>query len=229
MKILITGGHLMPALSVIDSLLHQNKAAGVEIIFVGRQYNLDNEKSYSLEYKEIIKRGIKFVPLTTGRFLTEVSPKSIKNFFLIGAGLFNACKILNQVRPDAILTFGGFLGFPFFIGGWIKKIPIYIHEQTLNPGLANRVGNYFAKKIFISFPQTKKYFSENKLIVTGNPVRKEIFAINKKPFHINKIQPVIYITGGSLGSHSLNVHIGKILSGLLADFIVIHQTGNVKE
>ena len=229
MKILITGGHLMPALSVIDSFLLQKKAPGIEIIFVGRQYNLDNEKSYSLEYKEIIKRKIKFIPLTTGRFLPEPSIKSLKNFFLIGAGLVNGWKILNQEKPDAILTFGGFLGFPFIVSAWIKKIPTYIHEQTLNPGFVNRLGNYFAKKVFISFPQTKKYFSENKLLVTGNPVRKNIFVIDKKPFSINKIQPVIYITGGSLGSHSLNIHIGNILSKLLDDFIIVHQTGNVKE
>lgn len=229
MRILISGGHLMPAVAVVDKLLSQKRPVAIEIFFAGRQYNLDDEQSYSLEYKEISQRKIKFIPFVTGRLKREISFKSLKNLLLILVGLKNSLAIIGLVKPDIILSFGGYLGFPFVFWGWLKKIPIYVHEQTLHPGSANRLSGYFAKKIFVSFPQAKKYFSSEKVQVTGNPVRKNIFLIDKKPFLIKKDRPVIYVTGGSLGSHSLNVHLGEILKRLLTDYIVIHQTGSVKE
>lgn len=229
MKILISGGHLMPALAVIDKLFSQKNISKKEIIFVGRQYNLDSEQSYSLEYQEVKQRHITFIPLVTGRLKRQISISSLKNFLLIFIGLKNALTIINQVKPTVILSFGGYLGFPFMFWGWFKKIPVYIHEQTLNPGAANRIGAYLAKKVFISFPQTEQYFPAKKVMVTGNPVRTNIFSVNKKPFKIKEKLPVIYVTGGSLGSHSLNLHLGNILKELLKKFIIIHQTGNVKE
>ncbi len=209
----------MPALALIDSLV-DNKS--IEIIFVGRKFNLDSEQSYSLEFQEIEKRKIKFIPINAGR-------AALKNFFQIIFGLVNAFKIVNKEKPRLIFSFGSFLGFPFAFVGWLTGIPIFIHEQTLNPGFANRLSGFFAKKVFVSFPQSAKFFNKNKVIVSGNPVRKEIFEVKSKPFEIDKKMPVIYITGGSLGSHSINSHFLKILPKLLEKNIVIHQTGNVKE
>lgn len=229
MKVLITGGHLAPALAVIDEMTSGKNNYQIEVIFAGRQHNSDNELSYSLEYKEINRRNIKFIALNTGRLVREISLRSLKNFLLIIIGFINGLKIIHQVRPDAVVSFGGYLGFPFVFWGWLTRIPVYIHEQTLNPGLANRVGSYLAKKVFVSFPSTSSFFQKNKVINAGNPVRKDVFKIYKKPFDIDKKLPVIYVTGGSLGSHSLNIHLAKILRKLLTDFIVIHQSGNVKE
>lgn len=229
MKILITGGHLMPALAVIDKLLSQNRHHQTEVVFVGRLYNLDSEQSYSLEYQEIKRRRLTFIPLVTGRIKREISIQSFKNVFMIFIGLKNALAIINQVKPEAVLSFGGYLGFPFVFWGWLKKIPVYIHEQTLNPGLANKIGSYLARRTFVSFPQTVKYFPANRVEVTGNPLRTNVFLVLKKPFEIDKHKPIIYVTGGSLGSHSLNLHLANILAEVLTDFIVIHQTGNVKE
>ncbi len=226
MKILVTGGHLMPALSVIDFLTKDKK---IEIIFVGRKYNLDSEESYSLEFQEVKRRRLKFIPFTAGRLKKEFSFSAIKNFFLIFVGLVYAVKIILSEKPDRILSFGSFLGFPFTFVGWLLKKPVFIHEQTLNPGFANQFGAFFAKKVFVSFPQAAKFFPQNKTIISGNPIRKEIFSIQTKPFSIEKNRPVIYVTGGSLGSHSLNEHLKKILPALLEKNIVIHQTGNVKQ
>jgi len=226
MKIIITGGHLSPALALIDSLKEKKT---IQIVYVGKKYNLDSEKTLSLEYQEIKKRNLPFYHLTTGRLTRIISVATIINLLKLPFGLLQSFSILKKEKPDLIFSFGGYLGLPVALCGFLLNIPIYIHEQTINPGLTNRILSLFARRIFISFPQTKNFFPKNKVILSGNLVRREIFKIIKKPFVIKKTKPVIYITGGSLGSHSLNILIEKILPQLTKKYIVIHQVGSVEQ
>lgn len=227
MKILVTGGHLAPAIALIEELRESRN--DINVVFVGRKYALDSEKTISLEFKEIERLGIPFIPLTAGRLTRVLTLKSIRNFLRIPIGFFNAFFVVGDQRPDVIFSFGGFLALPVAFWGYVFKIPVYSHEQTINPGLSNKIISVFSKKVFVAFPEVKKYFNPEKTIVSGNPVRKAVFYVNSKPFAINKDRPVVYVTGGSLGSHSINVHIKKILRDLLEDFIVIHQVGDTKE
>ncbi|MCX7955883.1 MAG: UDP-N-acetylglucosamine--N-acetylmuramyl-(pentapeptide) pyrophosphoryl-undecaprenol N-acetylglucosamine transferase [Patescibacteria group bacterium] len=227
MKILITGGHLAPALAVIDEI--KKEKPNIKMIFVGRKYAIDKDKVESLEYKEIKKKNIKFINLKTGKLTRIFSLEYFLNFLKIFLGFFNSFFIILNHRPDLILSFGSYLALPIVFWGYIFKIPVFTHEQTINPGLANKIIGLFAKKIFISFKEAEKFFNKNKVILTGNPIRQSIFKIQKKPFFIKKTIPVLYITGGSLGSHSINLHIKKILKNLLESYIVIHQTGDTKE
>jgi UDP-N-acetylglucosamine--N-acetylmuramyl-(pentapeptide) pyrophosphoryl-undecaprenol N-acetylglucosamine transferase len=226
MKIIITGGHLSPALALIDKLKEIKR---IQIVYIGKKYNLDSEKSLSLEYQEIKKRGFPFYHLNTGRLTRIVSFTSIINLLKFPFGLLQSFSILKKEKPDLIFSFGGYLGLPVALCGFILNIPIYIHEQTINPGLTNRILSSIAKKVFVSFPQTKNLFPKNKVVVTGNLIRREVFTSTKKPFTIKKTKPVIYVTGGSLGSHSINILIEKILPQLLKKYIVIHQIGGVKQ
>jgi UDP-N-acetylglucosamine--N-acetylmuramyl-(pentapeptide) pyrophosphoryl-undecaprenol N-acetylglucosamine transferase len=226
MKIIVTGGHLSPALALIDTLKEKKT---IQIVYVGKKYNLDSEKTLSLEYQEIKKRNLPFYHLTTGRLTRIISVATIVNLLKFPFGLLQSFSILKKEKPDLIFSFGGYLGLPVALCGFLLNIPIYIHEQTINPGLTNRILSLFARRIFISFPQTKNFFPKNKVILSGNLVRREIFKIIKKPFVIKKTKPVIYITGGSLGSHSLNILIEKILPQLTKKYIVIHQVGSVEQ
>jgi len=227
MKILITGGHLAPALAIIEEL---NKTKpNVEIIFVGRKYALDSEKTISFEYKEITKRKIPFIPLQAGRLTRILSLRSLRSLFRTPLGFFRGFFIINEYLPDVILSFGSYLAVPLVFWGFIFRIPSFTHEQTLKPGLANKIISFFSKKTFVAFEESRKYFSLKKTIVTGNPIRRAIFIVKKKPFEIKKNRPVIYITGGILGSHSVNEHIKRIIIKLLDSYIVIHQTGETKE
>lgn len=224
-KVLITGGHITPALAVIEEL----RKRGVKIVFVGRKYALDFEKTFSFEYQEIKKLGIPFFNLKAGRLTRILSWRSLLNFIKFPLGFLFSFQILRREKPDFILSFGGYLALPIAFVGWLSGIPIFTHEQTLIPGLANRIIGFFAKKIFISFSKTKEYFPKDKTIVSGNPIRSCIFKKIKQPFKIIKNKPVIYITGGSLGSHSINILFEPLLPRLLNNFIVIHQTGETEE
>lgn len=227
MKVLITGGHLTPALAIIEEI--KKTRPKTEIVFVGRKYALDSEKTVSLEYKEITKRKIQFVPLQAGRLTRIISFRSIRSFFRIPLGFLNAFFIIRNLRPNVIISFGSYLALPLVFWGYFLKIPIFTHEQTIKPGLSNKVIGFFVKKVFVSFGEAREYFSPSKVIITGNPVRSSIFKVIKRPFEIKKTKPVVYVTGGSLGSHSINEHIKKIIDKLLNDYIIIHQVGETKE
>lgn len=217
MKILITGGHLAPALAVIDELLAKKD---IEIVFVGRKYTDKEGQDLSLEYKEVTERKIPFFHIATGRK---------KDILKIPQGFLQAWKIVSQEKPKVVLSFGSYLAVPVGLIASMRGIPVYTHEQTIHPGLANQLIAYVSKKIFISFEESLNFFPIEKVVLSGNPVRHQIFTVQKKPFSVATDKPVIYITGGSLGSHSLNVHVEHILKKLLEKYQVIHQTGNVKE
>lgn len=226
MKILITGGHITPALAVADELLKH--PGGVELVFVGRAYTA-SKTDISMEYKEVMRRNVPFIHLKTGRMTRRLSTSTIRSIATILPGFARAWSIVHAQKPDCVLSFGGYIALPIAIAAWLQNIPIYTHEQTIMPGQSNRLIAKVSKKVFVSFPETTKYFDEKKVIVSGNPVRNAIFHVNKKIFQIPSDRPVIYITGGSLGAHSVNVHIEQILQTLLASYTLIHQTGNVGE
>lgn len=229
MKLLITGGHLTPALAVIDKIIDSPQKDTTSLIFVGRKYALDSEQTLSLEYKELSKRNISFISLQAGRITRLITFRSFINMLKIPIGFIHAFIILRQQLPDVILSFGGYLAIPVAVVGWLLRVPVYTHEQTICPGLANRTIAFFSKKIFYSFPESKYFFPPHKSILSGNPVRSTVFKIIDKSIDIDTTKSIIYVTGGSLGSHGINEHIRNILPELLQDYVVIHQIGDIKE
>lgn len=225
-KIMITGGHVTPALAVIDRILEKKMPAA--LIFVGRRYSNDDQNTETFEYKEITSRKIKFIHLQTGRYNRIFSVSTFTSLLKIPLGFIRAFKILIQENPDVVLSFGGYIALPIAFVAKLLQKEVYTHEQTITPGLANRQIAAVSDKVFISFPESETFFPKNKVIFTGNPIRKNIFNVSKKIIE-KKNKPCIYVTGGSMGAHAVNVHIEKILSELLNDYIVIHQSGNVPE
>lgn len=228
-KILLTGGHLTPALSVITKLKENN----FQIYFVGRKYAMEGDMNISEEFKEIKKINIPFLEINTGRIQRRLSLESLKSFAKIPLGLIKAFQIVISVKPDCILSFGGYVAFPVAAAGKIMRVPIVTHEQTVAPGLANRFIARIANLVLISHPESSKYFPVGKTRFTGNPIRKEVFQsdLNKLPLDfmklVNKV-PLLYITGGNQGSHAINMVIMQILEDLLKDYLVVHQTGSGK-
>lgn len=226
MNILVTGGHVSPALAVIDELLNKRD---IKIVYVGKKYAYANDTSPTLEFKEIQARKIPFYHIEAGRLARLTSVKSLLHFLKTPAGFMRAFRLVKEIKPDVILSFGGYIALPIAAAGRILKIPIFTHEQTIHPGLANRIISRFADMIFVSFEQSRKYFPQAKNILTGNPVRKNIFEKRTLPFALLKDRPVIYITGGSLGAHSINMLVRNIIPLLLQKYFIIHQTGDVAD
>lgn len=224
MKIVVTGGHLTPALAVIDVL--KKRKPEVEIHFFGRMHTREGDHSVSSEYTIAKERGFYFYPIVTGRLQREFTIHTIPSLLKIPFGFIQSFYYLLKVRPDKIVSFGGYLAVPVVIAGKILGVPIISHEQTLVPGLANQIISRFVDVLALSFEETKKYYSSTNSIVTGNPIRQEVFEQKGKFVIDRKGLPVLYVTGGNQGSHIINQTIFELLPKLLERMHVIHQTGN---
>lgn len=232
MKILVSGTHFTPAVAVIEEL---KKFKGVEIVYVGRKTTMEGDKTQSIESRVLPELNVKFIPIIAGRLQRVLTPYTIPALLKIPIGFIQALYIILSERPDVLLSFGGYVAVPLVFWGWFWSIPIMIHEQTLISGLANKISALFAQRIALSFKQGS--FKNEKVILTGNPVRNDIFRHGEeltleyeKIFKTawNKKLPVILVTGGNQGSHILNLAIEKILDKLLHISAVIHVTGDNK-
>lgn len=223
MKVAIIGGHLSPALAVIDEL-----PKSVDIVFFGRKNALEGDTAVSLEYHEIKARNIPHFAISTGRLQRRLTRHTLSSLFRFPSGLKQAYFLLHKEDPDVILSFGSYVSLPFVFAGSILRIPIVIHEQTLEAGLANKVAAGFARKICISWETSKNFFPKDKAVLTGNPVRK--WKIENGKWKLPKHGlPFVYITGGSSGSHAINLLVEGCLEKLLDVAVVLHQSGDAKE
>lgn len=222
MKVALIGGHLSPALAVIDALPNNT-----EIIFIGRKYATEVDEKESFEYKTITARDIPFFSLVTGRLQRSFSSHTIKSLGKVPGGFSMSYQILKDQKPDVVMAFGGYLSVPVCFAAKMLGIPVVIHEQTFQAGLANKITARVAKNICLSWESSQQYFPKRKTIMTGNPIRKEVVEIASLPKPKNLL-PTLYITGGSTGSHIINESIRTILPELLKDYIIYHQAGNVK-
>lgn len=224
MKIAILGGHLTPALAVLEHV-----PQGMDVVYIGRQFALEGDPAYSLEYQAIHARNIPFYNLTTGRLQRSFTSYTIPSLIKLPRGFWQAWQLLQTIKPDVILGFGGYLSVPVGIVAKLIGIPLVIHEQTLEVGLANRILSPFADKICISWESSRKFFPVSKTILTGNPAVASIFE-KAKPHRLKKgVLPRLVIVGGSLGSHAINALIEGCLEELLKQYEVLHQTGDAKE
>lgn len=220
MKIVVIGGHLSPALSVLSHLKEH------EVLYLGRKYTFETDKTLSLEYRVISSLGINFKNITTGRLQRNFSFQTILSLLKSPIGLVQSFFILKNFKPNVVLGFGGYVQLPVIFSAFVLRIPTVIHEQSLGAGLANRIASFFAKKILISWESSLRFFPKAKTILTGIPLRSEIFQ-NFSPEKSG--DKLIYVTGGTSGSHSLNILIERNLSQILKMAKVFHQTGDAKE
>jgi UDP-N-acetylglucosamine--N-acetylmuramyl-(pentapeptide) pyrophosphoryl-undecaprenol N-acetylglucosamine transferase len=220
MKIIIIGGHLAPALSVIEAL-----PKDTDILFVGRKYALEGDSALSLEYKTITSLKIPFVGLNTGRLQRKMTEYTLLSLLKLPFGVIKSFLILAKFRPDIVVGFGGYVSIPVIFCAFLLRIPVIIHEQTMEVGLANKIASFFAKKICISWDSSRKHFPKDKVVWTGNPMRK--FRVSDTKFLIfNNKLPIILVAGGSSGSHAINVLMEGIVGELLTKYNVIHQVGD---
>lgn len=221
-KILITGGHVTPAIAVIQSL-----PPIWDVVYIGRKHALEADSAISAEYQWIHSLGIPFRTIISGKLQRHINFKALLSLLKIPIGFFHAMMIVLQEKPRMIVSFGGYVAVPIAIVGWILRIPIITHEQTICPGLANRIIGKLAHVVCISWQESACYFKRKKVVVTGNPIRKEAITL-KKSYSFSDTLPILYITGGNLGSQTINDVIATSLPDLLDTYNVIHQCGNAQ-
>jgi len=231
-----SGGHTFPLIAVAREFkkIAQEKNFLYEIIYIG-------PNDFTLPY--ILKEeGITIKTITTGKLNRQGDSSGrlsgfinfFVNLFKTLGGIFQSLYYLFILMPDAIFSKGGYGAFPVIFWGVIFFIPTYTHESDAVPGLVNHLVGRFCRKIFISFDYTKKYFPLNKSLLTGNPVRLDLFSGEGESYNAQNIKellklssdrPVITVIGGSQGSSHINDFILDILPRVINKVEVIHQTG----
>ncbi|RMD76703.1 UDP-N-acetylglucosamine--N-acetylmuramyl-(pentapeptide) pyrophosphoryl-undecaprenol N-acetylglucosamine transferase [Candidatus Dojkabacteria bacterium] len=227
-KLVIVGGHMSPAIAVLSEF---KKNGFSNFVWIGQKYNQKGNKVPSVEYQTISQDpSIFHYVLDSGKLQKEGGGLWI--LFLV----FNLLKVVfaclkvliffMRSRPSVVLSFGGFLAVPVAIAARMLFIPVYTHEQTVVSGFANNFISILAKKVFVSWPTTPK--RGKKWILTGNPIRKEVFIIKSNTLtkDFDESKPILLVTGGNQGSNVINKLIFDKLILILDNFNVIHQTGN---
>ena len=215
-----TAGHVTPNIALLPAL----KESGYEVAYMG---------SYDgIEKKLIGDFDIPYTGIATGKFRRYLDIKNITDPFRVIKGYREAKKYLKEFMPDVVFSKGGFVSVPVVRAAAALHIPCIIHESDMTPGLANKLCIPVAKKICCNFPETLKLLPEDKAVLTGSPIRKELAegsklaGLNMCGFTANK--PVIMVIGGSLGAANVNKAVREALPRLLNDFQVVHLCGKGK-
>ncbi|MEX0895969.1 MAG: UDP-N-acetylglucosamine--N-acetylmuramyl-(pentapeptide) pyrophosphoryl-undecaprenol N-acetylglucosamine transferase [Patescibacteria group bacterium] len=224
-KILITGGHLTPALAFIDHI--QALRANFSIVFLGRLLTREFDEQPSQEKFEVEKRSVPFVsfkaPKLSGQSVWQLPITAIS----VLKATVQAAKLIRSEKPDVIVSFGSYLAVPAALAAWLLNIPVITHEQTRTAGFSNQLISRLARTVAISHPESKKFFPKHKTVVTGNLLRKQLSDQATKPswFTSQASAAILYITGGSQGSEVINSTVCQVLPRILRDWRVIHQCG----
>ena len=220
-KIVMTGGgtagHVTPNIALFDSL----QKDGYEIHYIGSYEGI--EKGL-IENKKIPYYGI-----SSGKFRRYRSWKNLTDPFRVLPGFFQARRLLGRIRPNVVFSKGGFVSVPVVMAAKTRHIPVIIHESDLTPGLANKLAMPSATKVCCNFPETLPYLPKEKAVLTGSPIRQELFHGNKQAAKdfcgFTGDLPILMVMGGSIGSVYINNAIRGCIDTLLTKYQIIHLCG----
>lgn len=219
-----TGGHIFPAVSIAHALKRLQQ--DVQILFVGAKGKMEMEK--------VPREGFEIVGLDIAGMNRNALWKNIFLPFKIIKSLIQASNLLNKMKPDIAIGVGGYASFPLLYMAQRKNIPTVIQEQNSFAGKSNQILGKKANAICVAYDAMERFFPKNKIIKTGNPVRKHIVSshVSREEslqfFQLENNKKVIFVFGGSLGAKNINEAILAGFKNLLqADVQLIWQTGKM--
>lgn len=228
MKIVVTGGgtggHIYPAIAIIEEFI--NLHPDTEVLYIGRKD--------SLESVLVPNSGYKFEGITASPLSRKFGKKLFKTFFDTMKGIGESKKLIREFDPDYVIGTGGFVTGPVLYAAYKTGKEIFFHEQNSYPGVTNKILSRYAKKYFVTFEESLKYFKNiDRGIVTGNPIRNKFKNIKnireqaefKMGFKNNNSNILVF--GGSNGSGKLNKIFKKMINEEITstDFNLFFVTG----
>lgn len=217
-----TGGHIFPAVAIGHAL--QRMRPGTELLFVGAKNKMEMEK--------VPQEGFEIIGLDIAGFQRGSILKNLSLPLKLLKSRMQARSIIRQFKPGVIVGVGGYASFPVLNAGQSMNVPTLIQEQNSFAGKSNKILGKRAKAICVAYENMEQFFPKDKIIITGNPVRKNISDMEKTTeegiakFGLNKGIKTILIVGGSLGAKSINESVDAGLDELMKENVqVIWQTG----
>jgi UDP-N-acetylglucosamine--N-acetylmuramyl-(pentapeptide) pyrophosphoryl-undecaprenol N-acetylglucosamine transferase len=215
-----TGGHVLPALAVVDELRRRDTLG--EVVWIGSSDGLEREAA--------ARADIRFVAVPTGKFRRYLSLQNLTDAVRVPLGIIAARRALRAIQPHAVLSTGGFVSVPTVVAA--RGIaPVVTHEQTAVLGLATRINARFAAVLAVSYEQTERLARQihRTVEVTGNPIRTGLDGGERRRglerLGFDATRPMLYVTGGARGARPINHRIASLLPELLEHAQVLHQTG----
>lgn len=217
-----TGGHVFPAIAIADAIREHNP--DTQILFIGAEGRMEMEK--------VPAAGYPIVGLWISGLQRSLTLKNLSFPFKVIHSTIKARRIIKEFNPNVVIGVGGYASGPTVRAAAGLKIPIILQEQNSYPGITNKLLAKKADFICVAYPGMERFFPKEKIIITGNPVRKNIKSGNISReegiafFGLDPRKPVILSVGGSLGAGTLN---RSMIAGLKkmeeAGVQVIWQTG----
>ncbi len=217
-----TGGHLFPAVAVAEKI--KSLIPEAEILFVGTKSKIEG--------RVVPQLGYKFKSIWIKGFSRKINFENILFPLKVLVSIIQSIFINMKFKPNVAIGSGGYVSGPAIFGSSVFGAKIILIEQNSYPGVTTRLLEKYADEIHISFEDSKKYFrNSEKLLLTGNPVRSSINLINKiealGKFNLSQEFKTLLVLGGSLGAHSINEAVAKMIKKFEEKKIqVIWQTGS---
>jgi UDP-N-acetylglucosamine--N-acetylmuramyl-(pentapeptide) pyrophosphoryl-undecaprenol N-acetylglucosamine transferase len=219
-----TGGHIFPAIAIANEL--KKIVIDVDILFVGAINKMEMEK--------VPAAGYKIIGIPIAGFKRKFSISNFKLPFLILQSLIKTYKILKDFKPDVVVGTGGYASGPLLKVAMAKGIPALIQEQNSYAGITNKLLSKKASKICVAFEGMDKFFPKEKIVLTGNPIRQDIFSIKEKRneafdfFKLDSSKKTVLVIGGSLGAKAINEAIGEKINCFVDNNVqLVWQTGKI--
>lgn len=227
MKVLLsgggTGGHVYPAIAIANKIKEEHPDA--EIVFVGTAKGIESEivPKYGYELKTVTVQGFK----------RKIDLDNVKRVFKLFKGLEESRRVVRKFKPDVVIGTGGYVSGPVLFNAAMNKVPTVVHEQNSFPGVTNKILAKMVTTVLTSFEDSHERFPEGtreKLVLTGNPVRKEILVARKgiarKKIGITEDKKMVLCYGGSGGSEEINEAMKLVIKNMVKDDVAfIFATG----
>ncbi|MBI1880806.1 MAG: UDP-N-acetylglucosamine--N-acetylmuramyl-(pentapeptide) pyrophosphoryl-undecaprenol N-acetylglucosamine transferase, partial [Chloroflexi bacterium] len=227
-----TGGHVYPALAVVPKL--KQRCAELDILWIG--------SSDGMEQALVERAGLTFEPIAA-LGLRDKNPFAVaQGLWALGQGYRRSRQIIRRSRPDVLFVTGGYVCVPVTLAAWQTGVPIIIYLPDIEPGLAIKFLARFANRVAVTAPEAQQFFRPGLTVVTGYPVRDELFSPSflgggrgevqtaaRRQLSLGDDLPVLMVFGGSRGARSINQAVTQELETYLQVCQVIHVTGVLDE
>jgi UDP-N-acetylglucosamine--N-acetylmuramyl-(pentapeptide) pyrophosphoryl-undecaprenol N-acetylglucosamine transferase len=219
-----TGGHVFPAIAIANAFRERFPAA--EILFVGAEGRMEMTK--------VPEAGYKIVGLWISGLQRRLTLSNLLFPVKLIVSFLKARRLITDFQPDAVVGTGGYASGPIMMAATRRGIPAVVQEQNSYAGLTNKQLASKARKICVAYPGMEKFFPAEKIVMTGNPVRKDIIGLETKraaalkEYGFSSAEKTLLILGGSLGARTINDSVLKGIQQLVESKVqVIWQTGKM--
>ncbi|HAL50570.1 MAG: UDP-N-acetylglucosamine-N-acetylmuramyl- (pentapeptide) pyrophosphoryl-undecaprenol N- acetylglucosamine transferase [Candidatus Uhrbacteria bacterium GW2011_GWD2_41_121] len=224
-RILMTGGGTLgpvtPLLAIVEEWQSQEE---VEVFWIGTRKGP--------ELALVASMNIPFSPIVAPKFDRACWWKWWMIPIVLLIGCIESFIKLREIRPDIVFTAGGYVSVPVVIMAWALRIPVWVHQLDIVPGLANKIMAPFAHQITVTWPESLESFSQKKTTVVGGVMRHALLHGDRdqifERYELSKDRPTLLVMGGGTGAQAINETMEAIGSDLLEDMQIIHLTGKGK-